>query len=340
MDENDYLDLYQLHGSRKNVARFGTIYEDYSHQLKYAINYWNKYNNPLADRFGHRKVSDSQTEILIKNQRRKATYANNLPLAFALPGTDSLFFVKPYYLSIYETLPQSTPTLLPNIRQYKLITSLSFVDDSFYDPLNVNDIEAADIVLREQTLPYLYQMDLPSGTKALIDRLCSFKQTIFRPGGEPGSQDDVQEPVRLLPSPGKSKIDTVKQVTLKHPKAFTECINSFDYCKDCYNPTISKADRIKNHCPFIVTPNKPDQGHWAYALSKGWRHFFFDQNPAGPYNLSTVPEPINSDYGMKNWQNWQLMCPGIGYWVANVVRKQTLEKKYASHFYLNGNLIK
>src|SRR6202042_1869191 len=122
----------------------------YKQLLKISINNWNKKHNPFSDKLGWIGIQDGDPEVLVRNEKRKEEYTDNLPLLLNTSYKDSLMLIKPYIIDVYrlEKHPGAVSRNL-NYNTFKLYATVSLADDSFADSYSERNSQWLKVLIME-----------------------------------------------------------------------------------------------------------------------------------------------------------------------------------------------
>lgn len=322
---------------------------NYSIKLKTAINTRNRRVNPLADKFGSYLVSDGDPDVMIPNPRRKDKLINNFPLLINSAIGDSSYIISPLNIDVYRIDKNDIKAeYLKNVSRYKLYSSVSLLEQ-YIDPQNEKTYfgnRDKDIIvdkIRLYTLPYLYKSRLPSNQDSLLSSLTlmplstqkryvnyvtEITPTPFYPGRDKSKIDSLIK---------KHKADSIKNEIHQHNNAVSRFFTSYNfdyqYCPECYDLTIPKLDRIRNHCPVKIAMYIYNYDeNWSYAFSNKYGHFFKVEKEYQSFN--SAPMRTENDRN-----SWLMMSPGIGYWISDVSKTDRNYIDQVNNLFINGKAI-
>ena len=296
----------------------------------------------MADKLASIPIADANGKILLKNGKRVAPFHNNFPLAFVLPGTDSVYFAKVYLINVYKSLPVLNKDLAyQHLEIFKLISAVPFEDGSSGTDGDLGSYG----VLYHMTLPYVFKLQLPADTSKMFDWLSQFKLAKYNNEfaravieNNLTGQPIIEYPSHQSKSPNTLKKDYDKKlVTIKEKLQNQNGLA--EYCKECYDTSYSIRYKLANHCPFnIYASIKHADQNWRYSFSRQNLHFFGVENLIQPL-IETAWSNDQEYEHLKNIWNWQLMSPGIGYWLSNFEDFGFKYKPSAIDYYINGKKI-
>ncbi|MDB4922069.1 hypothetical protein [Mucilaginibacter sp.] len=342
-DRYNQYNAYRLFGKKSDLVEFTKKEVDdgwaYTVKLKVLINNWNMKHNAMADRLASIIALDGNGEIMLKNAKRKSAYHNDFPLAFSLPGTDSLYFTRVYLINIYKASGNISSGLQSKyLKEYRLISSVNFDTGEFSSPSNSNQTS-----LRDKTLAYIFKSTFPGDTTQLFSRLSSFGLSKFNQEYEEDSNLERAKPIEIRPwnQSSYNKGDTLvpkKQLIIQN-KNLQDENGLAEYCKECYDAAKSIVYRISNHCPVNIKTSADLQSqNWRYNFSEQGLHFFSVENPIRRFNEPSWTNNQEFEHLQSIW-NWQLMSPGIGYWLSSSEIFGLKYKFSPTDYYINGRKI-
>jgi hypothetical protein len=322
---------------------------DYSIKLKTAINGRNERYNPLADKFARIPISDGDPEVMLYNEKRKGKLINNFPLLFTSASGDSSYIVSPLLINIYrlDGWKSNVGLLNDKITRYKLYSTVSFLKQT----LTLNNYQtywedyksAISAFVPDRALPYLYKMQSQVDEAALMKFLTGFPMAKQKFYSTSDIDIKVDTPVEITPiNPDPKTLSVIRKnrsgsdsinaaMALDRIKYKNDCFRLYEYCTQCYNAHVSKTERIKMHCPINISMNGAEADeNWSYAFSSKKRNYF--QVESDPENRSVIPMANSSDMP----QRWQMMSPGIGYWMTNIATENRHYQGTKSTLLLNG----
>lgn len=331
---------------------------NYRYQLKKNINRWNKEHNPLADTFGWIVIADGNPEVFEKNKHRKNNYVNNLPLIFDSPKHDSLYLIKPYYINIYRF---DADKQVKSGQYYELYSTISLIDDFFSSEsagfdLNKHSLETAwrddydhnyqfnvEYFIAHHTLKSLFKLNVSYGEESAIKFLedhdlskqknYSLPYTIYTeednrmftdttPDKRLSKAENAERKIRLRRYDSLSRIWRQREDSVK--KAYDEdCYGHYQFCKECYNSSIPKTERLKRGCPVNIAPvGTVSESNWSYGFSAKNINYFKVEN--SDYRIAEHGDlETDESFGVVISDEsypivWQLASPGIGFWLSNM----------------------
>jgi hypothetical protein len=306
------LDGVAFSGKPENEILANYQEDVYKQRVLVSVNNWNEKYNRGADRMVKIITSDGDPYTVTTNKRQRA--ANNLPIAFHLPGSDSAYVVRPYRIDVYKldaVLP--TPEPVKAMTRYALYASISLDDDYLEASSKEEERRGADLkpaidaFITLHTLPRLYDLPLPATKEPLLGYLGRFPLSKWEDA--PGSTtpcNTVGENALLGDDPS-SVYNAFRPAA--GPFSGDDCVRQFPFCRACQDPAVAKAEKIEAHCPVTVVPAEGSARplNWSFAFLLGTQSFFKEEVAV---QQDECGEP----------QLWQFSAPGVGYWLSNVTR--------------------
>jgi len=312
---------------------------DYAAKMKTVINARNNKYNPLADKFGSISISDGEPEVMIYNDKRRSKTINNLPLLFNSASGDSSYIISPLHIDVYrvDNSEKNGNNISKEFTGYKLYSTVSFLQHSVkYTTQEFIDepYKWQNYFIAEHSLPYLYKTNWHADTGLLMNIVSEMPLSDKKAHNENGAYAITDHLTKSLSgmAPARIRADSIqKKETIK--QQFLKDISfDYQYCTECYDPEISKKERINKHCPFKITIYKDQfSENWSYAFFDKYKYYF------------KVEKPIIITSGFQPSEDvlheWLLMSPGIGYWMADVAVNNGKYSINSAYLFLNGKKI-
>jgi hypothetical protein len=293
------------------------FYRIFGYEFANKVNAWNSRFNTDADSLKYEISSHGGGFSLIRNLKRNNLFANNLPLVIS-EGANSHHIIKPYRIDIYvaNRLLGSDHNNVPkskSLQFYSLAFSIQFLDDSILDAPQTEfnkQSYSLDYFIFFNTLRQIMFYPLPREESLVIKSLSKrrFSQRGYAP-------PPIKYELQIDELHNGVKLPPPSNVLPKNTPKF--CVNEFQYCPTCYTKKLSKATKIKNHCPLNLTVN--------YKAYKPEFNCSYDTLLFGKVFFKTEIR-LNRIYSSANvWQvdPWLIISPGLGYWMSDMSQKST-----------------
>ncbi|MDB5120064.1 MAG: hypothetical protein JWN56_1282 [Sphingobacteriales bacterium] len=312
--------LLELGIDKKNKLKYLFDPINYIMTVGIIINDWNKKHNKSADMLKGYDISEGgyQQTLLLKRRGNKQ-FANNLPIIFRLPGEKSFSIIKPYSIDIYKADHFRDVSFNNNSNQLKCFThtgNINLMDESVYTKSYTANFEGRHMeeIAPFPSLAHIYKGNFPQAENAILNSLTAFEFSDRKYYNYTG---DIAPPsVLIIPDnhSGTLSSDSISsKVIAKDNKEVNssvyECFAELQYCAECYNPKISKVERFKRHCPLSLRNHQ----NWSYAFYQSGKPYFKVERYHDYDTISANP-------GIPNI--WQLMTPGVGFWISDVANKR------------------
>lgn len=275
--------------------------DEYLINLSARINEWNQKFNTAADTLAMFITSEGLSQEFKINTHENLLNTlpdpvNVLPILVQLPGSDSIYLIRPKWIDIYKRAQGRQSNNKNSLVKYSFFSHLSLVDERLH--YSIPYLKSTRYrIINKPLVQNMYDL-APMGKVEMLRFLSQFEFSANE-AYDPNLHKEEAE-IIVIDDANSINSNTMKeqQVTLT---------NTFDdkYSPQSYDSTLIKIERIKNQSPLIIPSRKGSPADsWSYLFSAGQLHFF-------KIEWTDYMNPYNKDF--------RLMVPGVGFWTQSLI---------------------